>query len=187
MDPAQNASLINPDSLPPVSDNAIPADAPEGIQSLVVPKPSSVQYAGLEKRFIAALIDSAILFAFNWAIGFTIQLVINFMIRSFLESGFIFAIIGVYLSFLMGLVIGIGYFVFYQFKTGQTIGKKMQGIKVVDIQTGQTPTKGKLFLREIIFKMASGLLLGFGFVILFFDPKRQALHDKLAGTIVVNV
>lgn len=70
--------------------------------------------------------------------------------------------------------------------TGQTVGKKLMGIRVVDIQ-GTRPSMGKFFLREIIGKMlVNQLTLDIGYLWVLWDSKRQGLHDKIASTYVVK-
>ena len=68
---------------------------------------------------------------------------------------------------------------------GQTLGKMVLGIKVVTREGERVPW-GNVFLREIIGKFVSFLLLGFGFFLIAFDPHKQGLHDRLAHTYVVK-
>ncbi|HCB22768.1 TPA: RDD family protein, partial [Candidatus Daviesbacteria bacterium] len=42
-------------------------------------------------------------------------------------------------------------------------------------------------LREILGKLASGLILGIGYLMVAWDSKKQGLHDKIASTYVVRV
>ncbi|KKQ59381.1 MAG: RDD domain protein, partial [Candidatus Daviesbacteria bacterium GW2011_GWA2_38_17] len=84
------------------------------------------------------------------------------------------------------LVLAIGYYVWFQSRTGQTLGKKVMKIKVVNA-TGATPSLGTFALREILGKLASGLILGIGYLMVAWDSKKQGLHDKIASTYVVRV
>lgn len=65
-----------------------------------------------------------------------------------------------------------------------TLGKKILGLKVVD-QNGNRISFGKAtgrFLASIL----SGLILGVGYLMVAFNPKKQGLHDQIAGTLVIK-
>ena len=66
---------------------------------------------------------------------------------------------------------------------GQTPGKRLLGIKVIDAN-GQGPLPTRAVLRAIL-ALGSGVLMLMGFFLVLFDRRRQTLHDKLAGTFVV--
>jgi uncharacterized RDD family membrane protein YckC len=74
---------------------------------------------------------------------------------------------------------------------GQTIGKMLLKIKIVDIETGQKANFVRsVVLRSILFKYIGYLLTNFlllmvDFVFLF-TKNNRTLHDRLAKTIVVN-
>ncbi len=77
------------------------------------------------------------------------------------------------------------YFVFQHSHGGQTIGKKALGIKIVQIKNGATPDLGVATLRLIGYWI-SGLILYLGFLWPLWDDQKQALHDKIAGTLVIR-
>ena len=74
---------------------------------------------------------------------------------------------------------------------GQTIAKKLVGIKVVR-SDGSRATVGRIFwLRNVVNMVISLIPLIGGFYALIdslfiFTERRQCLHDKIADTIVVN-
>lgn len=76
-------------------------------------------------------------------------------------------------------------------RNGQTIGKKLVGIKVVR-SDGSRASLGRIFwLRNVVNGIPSAIpLLGYVYVmvdhLLIFGDKRQCLHDKIADTIVVT-
>ncbi len=77
-------------------------------------------------------------------------------------------------------------------KTGQTIGKKAVGIRIVDDQTGKkTGLLRSLVLRSLVFVVLTNLL-GIGFILYIIDfafiftKRNRTLHDRLAKTVVVN-
>lgn len=68
---------------------------------------------------------------------------------------------------------------------GQTIGKLVTGVRVVDAD-GAPPAFGVSLLRFFAY-FASVLPLGLGFVMAGLRADRRALHDLLAGTRVERV
>ena len=75
----------------------------------------------------------------------------------------------------------------YVKRNGQSIGKKLVGIKVV--RTGGTPvTLGRVFWRRNFLNSALGIIPIYGFldVLFIFGESRQCVHDRIADTIVVK-
>jgi len=85
-----------------------------------------------------------------------------------------------YVWFLLSL-----YHLFFTALKGQTPGKMLFRIKVVDAQ-GKKPTVGLAFLREVLGRMISTLALGIGFFCIAGDPQKQGWHDEIAETFVVK-
>ncbi|RKG34020.1 RDD family protein [Acinetobacter tianfuensis] len=74
-------------------------------------------------------------------------------------------------------------------KSGQSIGKKLTKIQIVDAETGeQTSTLRAFTLRSIVFILLNFMFLFLAIIdyLFAFGPKRQTLHDKLAKTKVVK-
>lgn len=75
-------------------------------------------------------------------------------------------------------------------RNGQTIGKKLVGIKVVR-SDGSKASLGRIFwLRNVVNALPSaipvvGSLYSFVDALFIFGEKRQCLHDKIADTLVV--
>ena len=65
-----------------------------------------------------------------------------------------------------------------------TLGKRACGIKVTDLE-GRRITFGRASLRCLA-SILSTLILGIGFLMAGWTRRKQALHDKLVGTLVVN-
>ncbi len=65
-----------------------------------------------------------------------------------------------------------------------TVGKKMLGLKVTD-ENGKRIGFGKANARYWS-KILSALILLFGFLMIAFTKRKQGLHDKIAGTLVVK-
>ncbi len=79
---------------------------------------------------------------------------------------------------LLASIIGNAFF-------GTTVGKKILGLKIVDDQNNK-PKPIKLIIRSVVKILLSTILLMGGFLMVAFDGKKQALHDKIAGTYVVK-
>lgn len=80
----------------------------------------------------------------------------------------------------------IGYFtLFIAWNNGQTIGKKLCGIRVVQLDNTPLSLWGA-FGRQGGYSagFATGLL---GFLQIYWDPNRQAIQDKLADTLVLRI
>jgi uncharacterized RDD family membrane protein YckC len=65
-----------------------------------------------------------------------------------------------------------------------TLGKMAVGIKVTDMN-GERISFGKATGRHFA-KIISAIILLIGYIMAAFDSKKQALHDKMAGTLVLN-
>ena len=66
-----------------------------------------------------------------------------------------------------------------------TLGKLVFGIKVVNLE-GNPLSFSKASSRYFA-KLLSRLTLGLGCLVMFFNQRKQCLHDKLASTIVVHL
>ncbi|HXA28711.1 MAG TPA: RDD family protein [Candidatus Angelobacter sp.] len=68
---------------------------------------------------------------------------------------------------------------------GETIGHRMFGMEIRRVEDGARPGIGQIIVRWIGYYISS-IILGIGFLIAAFDPRKQGLHDKLASTVVVR-
>lgn len=89
------------------------------------------------------------------------------------------------ISDLLGLVIGIAYFVGFESSSYQaTPGKMALGLIVTDSHGRRiSPMRavGRYFA-----KILSGLILMIGFIMVAFTERKQGLHDMIASTLVVK-
>jgi len=76
------------------------------------------------------------------------------------------------------------YFTWFHGATGQTPGKMLLKLRVVQ-PSGEPIGFGTAFLRWVGYIISSAVVL-IGFVWVVFDRKKQAWHDKIAGTVVVR-
>ena len=86
----------------------------------------------------------------------------------------------------LGLSWAIAYFTLLPaWWNGQTLGKKLFGLRVVEL-TGKPITVMRAFKRYGGY--AAGMATGFfGFMQVFWDPNRQAIQDKTAHTVVIDL
>jgi uncharacterized RDD family membrane protein YckC len=149
----------------------------------------SFSYAGFWKRAVAYVIDSILLGILGMTLLLPFVGLIGFGVLDPDTSesfGFIIALVGYYaFAMLILLVVGWLYFALMESSASQaTLGKSVLGIKVTDLQGNRVSfgrATGRYFARII-----SGLTLGLGFLMAAFTQQKQALHDILAGTLVVN-
>lgn len=141
---------------------------------------------GFWRRLSAAAFDLVILSVLLLgAFAFVALLAMLGRTNSLLE--FVALVMGV-LAFFAPIL----YFWLLTWRTGQTFGKRLLGIRVVD-QYGRVPRLGRSFLREVIGKFALGIptlavpLWHVGFLWIGWDRQKQGWHDKIAGTYVVEV
>lgn len=137
----------------------------------------SVQYAGFWKRFGAVLIDGIILYIVERIIIFVLIFFSSAILRR--TQG-----VEVFSSVLI-IVISWLYYAFQESSPKQaTLGKQALGIIVTDLNGNQISfgrATGRYFS-----KILSGLILLIGYIMAAFTEKKQALHDIIAGTLVVN-
>ncbi|MBT8343960.1 MAG: RDD family protein [Sulfurovum sp.] len=88
-------------------------------------------------------------------------------------------------NLLVVLSIKLLYHTVLVWQNGMTLGKYLMKIKVIDLETGDTPGFQKAFLRASV-RIPSEVLFYVGFLMAFFVPLRQTLHDKLSNCVVVN-
>jgi len=94
------------------------------------------------------------------------------------------------LFLLMALATGVLYFLWPTASSGQTLGKKMLNIKVVD-ESGYAPGWGKSFMRYVVGFGLENLLMYvmiglLGWLWPLWDANKQAWHDKIGGTFVID-
>ncbi|GAA1677460.1 hypothetical protein GCM10009733_087970 [Nonomuraea maheshkhaliensis] len=91
-------------------------------------------------------------------------------------------------AFLTALLAFLYFWLLHAFWNGQTLGKKLFGIRVVS-EYDRRIGVGQAAVRQAVMSVLSwlccvGSLLDLGWIL--FDPRKQALHDKAARTVVVN-
>ncbi len=72
-------------------------------------------------------------------------------------------------------------------RTGQTWGRRIVGIRVVSLRTGEPLGFGKAVGRTLFEYFISGQILYLGYLWMLWDDNRQTWHDKVVGSQVVRV
>ena len=117
------------------------------------------------KRFVGQFFDGLIAYLL-WIFAF-------YLLRN---------IIGHNVSLFIASITGLAYFLFSDaLANGQSIGKKLLDIKVIDKETMQPCSLAQSFLRNITFPLGI-----FDWVFIFFGSHRR-LGDFIASTIVVKI
>jgi uncharacterized RDD family membrane protein YckC len=138
--------------------------------------PAGLPKAGFWIRLAASLLDTVILVAVQFAIEAALNLI----------GGNLDEIALSLIAGLCSMVISLTYYIFFTGYNGQTPGKMALRIQVV--RTDGTPmTYGRAFLREVLGKFVSGIVLGIGYLVVAFDRDKQGWHDKIAKTYVIRL
>jgi len=145
-------------------------------------------YAGIWKRFVAHIIDQIIMSVLGIiiVIPFLAMIGISLWDQDFDPSmGFIFTLITAYISIIILIVIGEWlYFALMESMKGATLGKMALGIIVTDMN-GNRISFGRATGRYFG-KILSGLTFTIGYIMAGFTQQKQALHDMIAGCLVIN-
>jgi uncharacterized RDD family membrane protein YckC len=133
-------------------------------------QPITLEYQGIEIRFISILIDSII----SWIFGLLI----------------VEAEINNWISPLLGGLLWIGfflvYFVYLEGSRGQTVGKMLTKIKVVREDGGKIDMKQAL-IRNVL-RIIDGIAFYLvGAIFISRSDKKQRLGDSVAKTVVVKI
>lgn len=156
---------------------SFPPPAPASREPFAVaPEAGLARYAGFWIRVGAIIIDAIVLF-----------IPLTILEKLFLgeKTGDAAADIGGTLAALaMNLCVNWAYrSAFHASEWQATIGKRAVGIQVTDLQ-GRRITFGHATGRYLA-EFLSGVTLGVGYAMAGFTSRKQALHDKVAGTLVV--
>ena len=165
--------------------------------------------AGYLKRTGAAIIDLIIVTIGTSAIGWPFLKLMNYeerlaQIQRFTEEAaqhpndveidpallqaifvFMFALLALLLVLLLVMH---AYYVFYEASaSGQTLGKKVFGLRVVDVASGGRITRTQAIYREALRWYVDGLFLLPAIIAMGVTPLRQRVGDLAAKTMVVEV
>ncbi len=177
------ADIKRPDMIKP---EPLPAPA-KPIETPAAPPPQ-IKLAPLSKRFIAIVIDGLIVGIFSFAVLFaagpfaalsdamasTDLEAINAAIAQFQSDALP---VNLFVSALYNVVLMTLF-------NGQTLGKMVFGMRVIK-KNGRRISVLDALLRNVLGYMVSQIFL-LGYIWAFADGEKQAWHDKMAGTLVVE-
>ncbi len=165
-----------------------------------------LKYAGFWKRFLAHIIDQILLGIAGLVLFLPVLLFTGIFILSdtesseyrfsalsvpgeiteiFTESNVIAIIfVSLILGFLSLLISWLYYALFESSSRQATPGKMILNLKVADFNGDKVPF-GKATGRYFG-KIISGLIFNIGYIMVAFTEKKQALHDMIAGCIVLE-
>jgi len=139
--------------------------------------PSKIILAKWTDRFVAWLIDFIIISAISTSIIFVLFGTIYYEYEwegFWAESS----------TYIPTSIIFFGYWVILEYKTGQTIGKKILNLKVVNVSGNKVNLKGILISSfGKSFLLPVDVILGW----ILTNEKRQRVFNKLGDTIVVKI
>jgi uncharacterized RDD family membrane protein YckC len=144
-------------------------------------EPMVYAYAGFWRRYAASLLDGIIVGLIGAALGFGVGFLwITQIGDDELSRNILSAILNVAI-----FIISWFYFAVQESsETQATIGKRLMGIFVTDLQGNQISfgrATGRYFG-----KILSGMIFMIGYILAGFTNKKQALHDLMAGTLVIH-
>jgi uncharacterized RDD family membrane protein YckC len=157
---------------------------------------TSITYASFGTRLVAWLIDVIVIWCVQMIVATPILTFLGFGIASQVQDGgfqseedavgwILAAVSAIMATAIVMWVVALLYFAFMESsKTQGSLGKMAMSIKVTDMDC-QRVSFGKAFLRNIG-KIVSQMILYIGYLMAAFTEKKQALHDIMAGTLVVK-
>lgn len=144
----------------------------------------SLKFAGFWFRALAAIIDGVLCQAATFVIILPLAIALGALMAGTSSPSDIEAA-GLSLGYVFGIFIQWLWFTIAESSKWQaSIGKKVVGLKVTD-ENGERISFGKANGRYWS-KILSALILCIGFAMIAFTKKKQGLHDKIAGTLVVK-
>jgi uncharacterized RDD family membrane protein YckC len=161
-----------------------------------------MRYASVWARLGAALLDGVIVVLF-WIPAFVAivagpteikpcsvddegNVTIGEQINAFCEvptAGTWVMFAGLALAALVGTVL---YHTLLVGRSGQTVGKKALGVRVVDAGNGTVIGTGRALGRYLFAAFISGNICGLGYLWAIWDGRKQTWHDKVVSSVVVE-
>jgi len=146
-----------------------------------------MKYANVWKRFVASLLDGVILLIVSLVLNFALGVVLGGAgaaggdEAAVTAAASLVALVGTVLNTVLGWL----YYAIQESSPKQaTIGKQAFGLVVTDLN-GDKVSFVKASIRYFA-KYISALILLIGYIMAFFTEKKQALHDMIAGTLILQ-
>ena len=128
------------------------------------------------QRVVAYLLDAVIL-TVAWIAVFIVAAILGAIVD---VLGAIVGLVGY-----LGVIAASFYFFYMQGAVGASPGKKLMGLKVVGIGTGQ-PIGGGLGIVRYLAHIVDALVCYLGFLLPLVDKQRQTIADKIMSTVVLS-
>jgi uncharacterized RDD family membrane protein YckC len=147
-----------------------------------------LELAGLGNRIVACLIDTALTYVGIIVIALPSLLyprIVEALGSSYSDNRLLIDTLVIALYVVGSFLIVFGYFIFFEtIWQGQTPGKKLMGIRVVD-SLGQPVTTSSVWIRNLLRPIDEGVFL-LGLLIMLIDRNERRLGDLAANTIVIR-
>lgn len=164
--------------------------AADGTRSSRSERVMRVRAAGFPRRLMAALVDALVVLLVASAVTAAAALALGLPLPTVKQLGPDLLVAGILDRNPMavgaaGLFVGVGalYQIYLGGILGQTIGKRLFGLRVISWRGG-SPGPGGGILRFVALVL-SILPAGLGWLWCLFDREHRALHDHLAGSYVI--
>ena len=153
--------------------------------------PVRVRVAGFWRRLAAGIVDVLVLASVFAILGTLVAVVLRHPLPRWSQlgpdyvvdmavNGGVLAEAGLALFAILGFL----YFFLFTALRGQTFGKHLMRVKVIDAY-GERPSLARALVRTIAY-LPSAVLLALGFLWIGFDREKRGLHDWIADTYVVS-
>jgi uncharacterized RDD family membrane protein YckC len=149
----------------------------DDIEPITVDRTSEPAVSGIARRAAAGVIDLALLAGIDFVVVYS---TLRMSGLTFSDWTLLPAVPLLAFLFLLKL----SYFGGFTAACGQTIGKMAMRIRVVADHVPLDPGRAA---RRTLVSAISFLAVGTGFIPVFVDPDHRALHDRVAGTRVVEL
>ncbi|WP_394001516.1 RDD family protein [Luteimonas sp. WGS1318] len=164
----------------PYAPPTAPVDRPDAVVH-----GGEIVYAGFLKRVAAYVIDGLIVGVAGMLVGGLVGGVIGGLMAVSGAFGDMGLVLIQVVANLLSIVITAGYYAwFHASRSMATPGKMAVGIKVVRLN-GERISLARGIGRYFA-TLLSGLILGIGFLMAGFTARKQALHDMICDTLVVD-
>mgnify|MGYP003322728459 FL=1 len=139
---------------------------------------NELKYVGFWKRFLATLLDVFLILLITLPFLFLIygSDFVQDSAEDASNSSF-----DILVNYILPAFVTILLWKYFQATPGEMVFKAT----IVDKTTGGKPSLGQLIIRYLGYIVSMGPI-GFGFIWIAFDKKKQGFHDKLANTVVVQ-
>ena len=150
-----------------------------------MPFAPAAHYAGFWLRLVAAFIDGLLIEVVIIPLSFIVGLVIGIFGAAAHAPQSGIQVAGGFAGFLVGTAASWLYSAYLESSSRQaTVGKMVLSLRVTDLE-GRRISFGRATGRHFA-KYVSALTLLIGYIMAGFTERKQALHDMMAGTLVVR-